>query len=312
MKAAVGPRQIMARVRRLGARTKPLPLGRWLGACTRFSSAAASRFGWRRRISSASARAVGMSTNLVAVVGLQFEARIIAGPSVRSVFLGMEAGALAASFLDTDNGVISFGICGGLDPGLRPGDCIVASCILDGKRVWPTDKAWATRLMRAIPGAIHAPILGLDSPVLEVVDKRRLHQRHFAAAVDMESHLAASAASFRGLPFVAVRVVADDARCRLLEIALAGRRSDGSVSASAVLRALLEKPAELAPLIRLAAHAGSARTTLLRLRTLCGDHLAFPGFSEPHLAGRLAAAESDIRPTASDGVIAGCLRGELS
>ena len=213
---------------------------------------------------------------IVAVVGLQFEARIIAGPAVRAVVLGSETTPLVTMLLPTDRGVISFGICGGLAPGLAPGACVIASSISDGTRAWATDRAWTRSLARSIPNAIVGPILGVDAPILDVAAKTRLHQRHGAVAVDIESHVAALAASSHGLPLVAVRAVADDAACALLTVALAGRRADGSVNVPGVLAALRENPGELAPLIRLAVRTGSARATLVRLRPILSSDCGTP------------------------------------
>jgi hopanoid-associated phosphorylase len=204
----------------------------------------------------------------VAVVGLQFEARIIAGPAVRAVVLGSATTSLLTMLLPTDRGVISFGICGGLAPGLAPGSCVIASSISDGTRTWATDKAWTRSLSRLIPNATVGPILGVDTPVVDVASKSRLHTRHGAVAVDMESHVAALAASAHGLPFAAVRAVADDSACAVMQVALAGRRPDGSVNVAGVLGALRENPGELGPLIRLALRTSSARATLIRLRRI--------------------------------------------
>ncbi len=212
-------------------------------------------------------------TGIVAVVGLQFEARIIAGPAVRAVVLGSAPIPLVTMFLPTDRGVISFGICGGLAPGLAPGACVIASSILDGTRAWATDRAWTKSLARLIPGATVGPILGVDAPVVDVASKSTLHQRYGAVAVDMESHVAALAASAHGLPFAAVRAVADDAACAVMAVALAGRRPDGSVNVAGVLAALRQQPGELAPLIRLAMRTGSARATLVRLRRVLSADL---------------------------------------
>ena len=212
----------------------------------------------------------------MAVVGLQFEARIIAGPAVRAVVLGTEQTPLVTMLLPTDRGVISFGICGGLAPGLAPGACVIASSISDGTRAWATDKAWTKRLARSIPNAIIGPMLGVDAPILDVAAKSRLHRRHGAVAVDTESHVAALAASAHGLPLVVVRAVADDATCALLTVALAGRRPDGSVNVAGVLAALGKQPGALAPLIRLAVRTGSARATLLRLRPILSSEAGTP------------------------------------
>ncbi len=185
---------------------------------------------------------------------------------MRAVVLGSGPTPLVTMLLPTDRGVISFGICGGLAPGLAPGACVIASSISDGTRAWATDKSWTKSLARSIPNAIVGPILGVDTPILDVAAKSRLHKRHGAVAVDMESHVAALAASTHGLPLAAVRAVADDATCALLTVALAGRRADGSVNVPGVLAALRDKPGQLAPLLRLAVRTGSARATLVRLR----------------------------------------------
>jgi hopanoid-associated phosphorylase len=219
-------------------------------------------------------RALAQTTlpDVIAVVGMRFEARIIAGGSVRTVSRrSAESNPFVAAVEKWDRGVISFGICGGLAPDLRAGACIVASHVLDGARAWPTDKSWTAHLLRSIPEAIEAPILGVDAPVFQVEEKRSLYRRYGAAAVDMESHLAAAAASLHGLPFVAIRVIVDDARCELVSAALAGRQDDGSISAAAVFRALLGRPDEFGRLLILAAKARAALATLMRLRPLFAD-----------------------------------------
>ena len=268
------PRRMLAQVRCLTPSHEIFGVGRWLRASGGSIAVTTSSERVRRgsRTSHRNDHRWGQGgaedPGIVAVVGLRFEARIIAGPAVRAVVLGSETAPLVAMLLPTDRGVISFGICGGLAPGLSPGACVIASSISDGTRAWATDRAWTRSLARLIPNATVGPILGVDAPILDVAAKTRLHKRHGAVAVDMESHVAALAASIHGLPLVAVRAVADDATCALLTVALAGRRADGSVNVAGVLAALREKPGELAPLIRLAVRTGSARATLVRLRPI--------------------------------------------
>src|SRR5271165_4266697 len=252
----------------LSVSKKVFGVGRRLGA-SRDSMTAATASALAERASWTSCRGRErlrrkVEPAIVAVVGLQFEAKIIASPAVRTVVLGSEPAPLVAMLLPTDRGVISFGICGGLAPGF----CVIASSISDGTRAFATDKAWTKSLALSIPNAVIGPILGVDEPILEVTEKSRLHKRHGAVAVDMESHVAALAASVHGLPLVAVRAVADDAGCALMAVALAGRRADGSVNVAGVLAALGKQPRELAPLIRLAMRTGSARATLARLRPI--------------------------------------------
>ena len=281
MTVEADPPRMLTRAQRLTPRNDIFGVGRWLRSSGGSIAVTTSprRVGRPWPISRRNEERQAQSSAIVgvlAVVGLQFEARIIAGPAVRAIVLGAEPTPLVTMILPTDRGVISFGICGGLAPGLAPGACVIASYISDGTREWATDKAWTKSLARSIPNAIVGPILGVDAPILDVASKFNLHKRHGAVAVDMESHVAAVAARAHGLPLAAVRAVADDATCALITVALAGRRADGSVNVAGVLAALGRQPRELAPLIRLAIRTGSARATLVRLRALLGSDLGTP------------------------------------
>ena len=127
-------------------------------------------------------------------------------------------------------GIISFGIAGGLDPQLRAGAVIVASSVIGAngvKMALPADERWSQRLLRALPQARHAPVLGVDVAVTEPADKIKLFRQTGAAVADMESHIAASVAASHGLPFAVLRVVSDPAGQRIPQAALAGMREDG-------------------------------------------------------------------------------------
>jgi hypothetical protein len=91
-----------------------------------------------------------------------------------------------------------------------------------------------------------------------------------AVAVDMESHVAARLAAHYGLPFAALRIIADPAERSLPAAALVGMRPDGSTDIAAVLRALGRRPSDLPALIRTALDARAAFAALHRdRRTLC-------------------------------------------
>src|SRR5690348_498058 len=135
---------------------------------------------------------------IAAIVGLSFEERIAAGPGVR-VFRRGNEGVLAAPSADGSItrclGIISFGIAGGLKPGLRAGSVVVAAGIVDGGELRRTDVAWSSMLLEALPGAKHAIVAGADAPVVSTEAKRAIHRDTGAVSVDMESHLAARLAA---------------------------------------------------------------------------------------------------------------------
>jgi hopanoid-associated phosphorylase len=190
-------------------------------------------------------------------------------------------------------GLISFGVAGGLAPGLQPGACVIASAILDGTTRRPTDARWAQRLLRIIPGAVHGPIAGVRAPVAQASDKRDLHESTGAIAVDMESHVVAQAAARHGVPLAALRVVIDPAERTIPRSALAGSRADGTVDPLAVVRSLLRNPRDLAGLVRMSFDARAARATLVRGSALIGPGLGLldtaprrPAIALPDLAAQ--------------------------
>lgn len=172
------------------------------------------------------------------------------------------AAMLETAMADGPVGVISFGIAGGLAPDLKPGATILGRRVLDGETRFEADPAWIRRLAAALPHATVAAIAGVDEAVADADAKRLLHRAGGAVAVDMESHVAARIAARHGLPFAALRVVADPAERSLPRAAMAGMRPDGSADINAVLRALARAPHELPALLRVAADARAAFAAL--------------------------------------------------
>ena len=219
---------------------------------------------------------------VIALVGMDFEARIAAGPGVLVICRNTENGVANSLALAIKRGyrsLISFGVAGGLAPHLRPGDWIVASSIIDAQRKCPTDQVWSKKLLEIIPGAGYAPIAGVDAAITAPGAKRRMHEETGAAVVDMESHHVARLAPAHGLSFAAVRVVIDPAHRAVPEAALAGMLPSGGTSVTAVMRKLIARPSQLSALLRIAIDAYAARSALLRVRRLLG-----PGFGRLDLS----------------------------
>jgi len=202
---------------------------------------------------------------IVVAVGLAFEARIARLAEATRVCCGRGpamAAALDAAIGPGCAGILSFGIAGGLDPGLRPGTHLVASAVFGASGAMATDEIWSRALLRAHPAAIHAPILSVEEAVVDPAGKDRHFQSTGAVAVDMESHIAATVAARHGLPFAVLRVVADHAHRRVPQSAIKAMRDDGSTDTMAMLKALLRRPAEITAIMGVARDAWAARMAL--------------------------------------------------
>lgn len=152
--------------------------------------------------------------------------------------------------------LMSFGLCGGLDPSLVSGALVVASeLVLPEGGTWRFEPRWADAIAARLAGARRAPILAASTVAISADEKARLFARHGAAAVDMESRGVAEAARDANLPFVAVRAVADPAGRSLPHAALAGINAHGRMRPLRVLAGLLARPGELFQLLALAGEA---------------------------------------------------------
>ncbi len=217
---------------------------------------------------------------LGAITGLRFEARLLARAAARRddcVLLppvavgGSPERAHDAALRLADQGaglLLSFGLGGGLDPALRPGDLVLASRVaMPDQPSLATDPAWTQTLAQAL--ALQPQTI-LTSPraILMPAEKAALHQAHGAVLVDMETYGVAAAAQAHGLPFACVRAVADPADRAIPSAAMEGMAADGSTKPGAVLAALLRHPGDLPGLLHVARDSGRARRALGRVALL--------------------------------------------
>jgi adenosylhomocysteine nucleosidase len=175
-------------------------------------------------------------------------------------------------------GVLSFGVAGGLAAHLRPGDLVLPHAIHAGEEAYPCHKGWVGSLAQRLPKAYSGALLGADAMVGTPDAKRRLHRAHDALAVDMESHGAARFAQSWGLPFAALRAIADPQHRALPPAAMVGMKPDGSADVKAVLAALARSPAQLRGLIQTAFDARAGMAALLGSRRLLGAFFGFEDF----------------------------------
>ena len=204
---------------------------------------------------------------LIIACGLKREARIFNRPG-RDLVVVIGGGVAATLDRDLDNKaalfpgiILSCGIAGALAPSLRPGDVVIDGNVL-----------LVERLGQALPHAHRGGIVGSDAIAASAAEKRILHERTGAIAVDMESHVAARVAVRKGVPFAALRVISDCADDDLPPAALVGMRPDGGMALGAVLASLARNPRQLPALIRTGRQADQAFRSLAQaFDTIIGD-----------------------------------------
>jgi uridine phosphorylase len=99
-----------------------------------------------------------------------------------------------------DGQLVSFGLAGALHDGLRVGDVLDATRVVDttGATLWQGPPL-------GVPGAREATVLASDVLVHDASERKRLHESSGADAVDMESGMLAASGRLAGV----VRAISD-------------------------------------------------------------------------------------------------------
>ncbi|MEK9671292.1 MAG: hypothetical protein VW268_02155 [Rhodospirillaceae bacterium] len=166
------------------------------------------------------------------------------------------AGNLAAHVLTNGaDGVISFGLCGALDPALEAGDLILANRVIssEGKAI-ACDPDWTGAIAERLGDQVTRADITLafsSSIVTDPKRKRVLRANTGADAVDMESFAVGLAAKRGGKSFAVIRAVSDVASAKLPEWTDEMVNSAGGTDGLTLLKKLAAHPGDLGKLIAL-------------------------------------------------------------
>ena len=219
-------------------------------------------------------------TTLGIVTGMAFEAEIlnqvaarlpeIQRPLIACHGFGRSAARRAAAELAAQgaDALLSFGIAGGLDVRLWPGAIVVANEVRFETKPVATDAGWTERLRTRIGPSNLAPLAHAARVITTVAEKRALRDITSAAAVDMESYGIGEIAGERGLPFAALRVIADTANDALPGVAVAAITDEGHVRVMRSVIGALTHPHQIPALIWLGRRTSTARKVLSDLADL--------------------------------------------
>lgn len=212
---------------------------------------------------------------LAVICGLKSEAAAVRGcapaEKVRIAVSGanaVRAEDMARAFCrEGAAAVVSVGVSGGLAPDLRPGDLLIGAAVRtkSGEEYAAASTLIAACERESAPAPMRRAILfGADEIIMSAGEKARLYNAHGASAVDMESHGAARAARSAGVPFIAIRAIADPADRALPPVALNAVAPDGSTRALSVLWECAKAPKQFPALMRLGTDSSAAMKTLRR------------------------------------------------
>jgi len=195
---------------------------------------------------------------------------------------GPERAAAAGRRL-IDEGVralLSWGCAAGLDSALVPGALVLPETLIAADdRVLDVDPTWHRRLHRCISEyfVVHTgSVVESRHLVVTAAEKAALFDRFGGVALDMESVAIAQFAADNGIPFVAIRAIADPAESDLPRSVARALNSHGNIDLRKLFSYALAHPAEFGRLLRLGSHFNAARKTLKRVAKQTGCDFIAP------------------------------------
>jgi adenosylhomocysteine nucleosidase len=156
--------------------------------------------------------------------------------------------------------ILSSGFAGALLPTMKLGEIIMANEIVDqhGQQI----SINLTLASDEANGLYVGRILTADEMVRTVEEKKQLHEKHEAIAVDMESLAVAQVAAETKTGFMAVRVISDDMSADLPPEVLSIIGDTGAVRVGAALTSLFKRPESLKDMLHLRTNAQAAARSL--------------------------------------------------
>lgn len=198
--------------------------------------------------------------------------------------MGRAAGYLAAEQLGRGNGrlagLVSVGFCGGLDLALRSGSVIVPETVItrEADERFDANVNWHATVMTQLSHLDpHAGRLFTAQDVISsTADKHDIATRLGACAVDMESAGIAHAARRLNVPFLAIRIIVDEATDSLPRATANAVKSDGNLDLKGLLKGLMNHPADLPGLIALGRKSSRAQKQLSAVCQALGAGFGLP------------------------------------
>jgi adenosylhomocysteine nucleosidase len=203
------------------------------------------------------------------------------GPIIQVSGIGPQKASLTAKTLleKGAKALLSWGSAGGLIPMLSPGSLVLPKIVIaSDESIYDTDAIWHERLCNRLGGHVdlHQGPLAESATILNNQEEKViLYRQNEAIAVDMESGAIAKVAHDSGIPFMAIRAVADPIYASTPRILITALDEFGELDLLSLMKGLIRYPLELFPLVQMARNFRIAKMTLTSIVHLTGTNFLF-------------------------------------
>jgi adenosylhomocysteine nucleosidase len=189
--------------------------------------------------------------------------------------MGRAAGYIAAEAMGRQHhgrlaGLVSMGFCGALAHGLPTGSVVVPAQVItaEDETAFEADRTWRAAVLERLAGMTprDGALYSARDVISTASDKQAIATRAQAIAVDMESAGIAHAARRLNVPFLAIRIVLDEAEDALPRATADAVKPDGNLDMRGLMRGLAHNPRDIPALMALGRKSSTAQG---RLKAVC-------------------------------------------
>jgi adenosylhomocysteine nucleosidase len=188
--------------------------------------------------------------------------------------MGRAAGYIAAEAMGQQKGrlagLVSMGFCGALAHGLPTGSVVVPAQVItaEDEAAFEADQAWRATVLNRLASMTprDGALYSARDVISTATDKQAIAARAQAIAVDMESAGIAHAARRLNVPFLAIRIVLDEAQDALPRATADAVKPDGNLDLRGLMRGLAHNPRDIPALMVLGRKSSAAQA---RLKAVC-------------------------------------------
>lgn len=187
--------------------------------------------------------------------------------------IGAENVSNAVSILESKvSHLISWGTAGALSKSLKPGNLLLPDLILDKTNLqFPTDTDFKNQLLKQLPNEqlVENGLLAESHTILKNQKEKLAFQiQSNAVACDMESATIAKLANKKGIPFNAIRFIADDVSTLIPRSVSESINKDGDFSILKFLGQIITHPNDVSKVYHLSKNFDQAKKTMIILKEI--------------------------------------------
>ncbi len=164
------------------------------------------------------------------------------------------------------DGLISWGIAGGICKSIHSGDLILAKAVTNQEKSYKTSNKWCRKIENYFHNSLckilSGDIVSTKKICATSIEKTKLFKETGALAIDMESFAMAEIAETNNLDFIIIRAIADDANLNLPEAVIENIDNFGRLKIVKFIISCLLRPTQINKIILLAKNYRKALKSL--------------------------------------------------